>query len=51
MQLSSNRCLLCSERMEEGKRRGKERLWRKETGNGKESPRETGKPKQHAGKG
>lgn len=47
MQPSSNRCLLCSEKMEKGKRWGKERLCRKE----KENTKETGRPKKHKGRG
>lgn len=43
MQLSSNRCLLCSEKMEKAKRWGKERLCREET----ENTQETGRPKKH----
>lgn len=47
MQPSSNRCLLCSEKMEKGKRWGEERLCREE----KENTKETGRPKKHKGRG
>lgn len=46
MQQSSNRCLLCSEKMEKAKRWGKERLCREEM----ENTQETGRPKKHKGR-
>lgn len=48
MQPSSNRCLLCSEKMEKGKRWGKERLCRQEKENIKETDR---KAKEAQGEG
>lgn len=47
MQSSSNRFLLCSERMKEGKKEQEKEKVKQERymGNGKESKRETGKPR------